>query len=120
MQAKTEIRYSQGKHSGDKNRDSSEFLNQMNARSRSLPHTDEAAKKGRKDILSMQANFGFPDMFFTISPPDDNSFIITVYSGIEELPRDVNHLTEEELTRLAKHQDNLRFKYPGLSTFNFE
>ena len=114
------IRNMERLRSAHSNRDSSEFLGQINAISRSLPHTNYAAGKARKDILSMQINFGPPDIFFTISPPDDNSFIITVYCGITELPRDVNILTEEELTRLSKFRDNLRFKYPGVSTLNFE
>lgn len=118
--AEIQIRNNRQIRTPDSNHDASEFLGQINAMSAALPHTNAAAKKGRKDVLSMQANFGFPDIFFTISPPDDNSFIITVYCGIEELPRDVNNMTEEELTRLAKHRDNLRFKYPGVSTFNFE
>jgi hypothetical protein len=114
------IRNARRIHAPELNRDASEFLGQISAMSKALPHTNEAATKGRKDVLSMQANFGFPDIFFTISPPDDNSFIITVYCGIEELPQNVNILTEEELTRLAKYRDNLRFKYPGVSTLNFE
>ena len=115
-----QIRNKQRNRSDVRDRDASEFLGQINAISKALPHTNDVAKKGRKDVLAMQINYGFPDIFFTISPPDDNSFIITVYSGIKELPRDVNNLTQEELTRLAKQRDNLRFKYPGISTFNFE
>jgi hypothetical protein len=73
----------------DESHHASEFLGQINAMSKALPHTNAAARKGRKDALSMQINFGFPNIFFTVSPPDDNSFIITVYSGIKELPRNV-------------------------------
>ena len=101
-------------------RQAEKFVNMVTCMTRGLPHTDLASKKGRADVFSMQVVFGFPHVFLTFSPPDDNSIIIYVYSGsrIEEILPEV--ITEEYLKDRYKKRSALRFRYPGLSTFNFE
>ena len=96
------------------------FLNLLSAMTRSLPHTNEAAKQGRRNVINMQIEFGFPHIFFTISPPDDNSLIICTYGGIQNMPKDPFEMTEEELISLSKERTYMKLQYPGLSTLNFE
>ena len=98
-----------------------EFLNSIRVVSGVLPHTAEAAKKGRKDLFSLQIKFGTPDIFFTVSPADDNSFLISVYGGIEQDSiADLLNCSFEELNDRAKSRSHIRFAFPGLSTFYFE
>ena len=101
-------------------RSAEKFVNMVTCMTRGLPHTDLASKKGRADVFSMQVAFGSPHVFLTLSPPDDNSIIIYVYSGsrIEEILPDV--ITEEYLKDRYKKRSAMRFRYPGLSTFSFE
>jgi hypothetical protein len=105
-----------GRHHHD---EASKFISLINCMTRALPHTEAASKKGRGDILSMQVALGVPQIFFTASPPDNNSMIICVYGGIQcqNLPKEI---TEEYLKEKCKERSILRFKYPGLSTLNFE
>ena len=98
-----------------------EFLNSIKVVSGVLPHTDEAAKKGRKDLFSMQIKFGTPDVFFTVSPADDNSFVISVCGDIDQdsLPNLLD-CSLEELNERASRRSQVRFAFPGLSTLYFE
>jgi hypothetical protein len=49
---------------------------------RSVPHSSEAAKRGRLDGEVHQHYFRMPSMFLTIAPDDDNSFLVQVLAGV--------------------------------------
>ena len=68
----------------NKTKEASEFLHAVNLMAKNLPHSNEAAKYGRKDALSMEIAFGFPQVFFAVSPADDSSCMLTVCAGFEE------------------------------------
>ena len=101
-------------------REATDFINSVVCMTKCLPHSNEASKQARKDVFSMNINFGHPDIFLTVSPPDNNSLFITVYSGIEELPNNSSQITEEYLIETSTERSRIRFQYPGLSTLNFE
>ena len=79
-----------------------QFLRAIDIISRSLPHTNDAAKMARKDALSFQIAYGFPHIFFTISPADDSSLIINVYSGIDNEMKRRGDTVEKFFERLTK------------------
>ena len=109
------------KYSSSNSEGASAYLDKISAIAKSMPHTKEAAKQARKDLISMQIAHGQPSIFLTITPPDDDSLLINVYSqlNINELT-DLNEITSEMLRERAETRSELRFKYPGLSTLNFE
>ena len=45
------------------------------------PHTNEAAKKAKYKVEAMQCHFGLPSWFLTVTPDDENSVLLQVYSG---------------------------------------
>ena len=59
------------------------FLRAIDAVSRAVPHTNEAAKRGRRHGEAMQHQFGLSHVFLTVTPDDDNSFIIQAFAGVE-------------------------------------
>jgi Helitron helicase-like domain at N-terminus len=97
-----------------------DFLRMIRCVTKNLPHTSKAAKDARKDVLSLQIIFGLPNIFFTVSPADDNSIIIAVYSGIVKPIVSLVGMTRTELNEACKQRSEVRFKYPSLSTLNFE
>lgn len=103
-----------------KNKTSDEFLALVSSVSTALPHSREAAKTGRSNLFSLQFTFGRPNIFFTVSPNDSNSLIITVYSGHEKYLAQNSDLSYDRIKENCNMRSQLRFKYPGLSTFNFE
>ena len=103
------------------NTDGGEFISLMSSVSRSMPHGEEAATKGRQNLFSMIFAFGRPTIFLTVSPPDDNSVQIIVYSGNQSL---FNNRQEsfsfDSLKQKSRRRSEIRFSYPGLSTLNFQ
>lgn len=97
------------------------FLSSVKAITKSVPHSNEAAKNARGTMESMQHNLGQPTFFGTVTVDDDNSFLMQVFSGMhidDETP--VDDITDEQLAARAKQRTNLRLNYPGLSALNFE
>ena len=60
-------------------RTSGKFLKIVDALNVSLPHRNKAAKNARKSVFAMQTHYDSPNIFFTVSPSDDNSLIMTLY-----------------------------------------
>jgi hypothetical protein len=70
----------------------------------------------------MQHNFGMPTHFLTVTPDDDNSILLQVYSHIDI---DINtSATDEkdsaEIEKNARKRTELRIKYPGIAATIFE
>ena len=68
------------------------FLKTVDAVTSSAPHTNDAAKRARRHGETMQHTFGPPHFFLTVTPDDDNSFIVKMMTP-------VSSLTDEELAR---------------------
>ena len=97
-----------------------QFLNSIEAVSRSMGHTNEAAKQARTRMFSMIAKFGVPAVFFTVTPDDNGSFRIKVNACKESAgPPDINDaLADIKLD--ADIAREIREQYPGLCDFDFE
>ena len=97
-----------------------ELKRMVSVLSQTLPHTNEAAKVARGNLLSMHCAFGPPDIFFTTSPAEDNSFLIQVYSWQNNSCKSVENLTLEEMKSRMNLRSETVFQYPGYSVLNFE
>ena len=97
------------------------FLGAIDAVCKAIPHTNEAAKIARRDIETMQHHFGCPTYFLTITPDDDNHFLIQVFSQITLSPtKNIDEMTDDEIFQLSKSKTELRIKFPGVSAYFFE
>ena len=82
-----------------------ELLNGVDAVARAVPHTNEAANQARRNGECLQHHFGTPSLFLTVTPDDDNSFIMQVYvQEIVDSSSPVSSLTDEELAQRAKNE----------------
>ena len=81
------------------------FLKAMDAITGSAPHTNEAAKRAKRDGEAIQHHFGPPSFFLTVTPDDDNSFVVQVYSGLV-IDDDVavKKMSDAELMTCAKER----------------
>ena len=103
------------------NRLGESFLKAVDTVAGSAPHTTEAAKRAKRKGEAMQHTFGIPHFFLTVTPDDDNSYLVQVYSDImidDSTP--VCELADEELERRAKKRTELRLRHPGVCAFYFE
>ena len=89
---------------------------------KALPHTDEAAKRARGWMTSLQHHFGLGGMFITVTPDDENSFLVSAYSMRDRNGKafDVNRLSAEELQKRAKLRRQTRIEFPGITSLAFE
>jgi hypothetical protein len=100
---------------------SQHVLDSVDACSRALRHTNEAAKKARGIGESMQHVFGTGSVFLTASFDDDSCFLTQVLSGVQvDNDDDISMLTEAELKEHSTKQSQIRLDFPGVTTLNFE
>jgi len=79
------------------------FLQTIDAVAKAIPHTNDASKKALSQAYAHQHNFGLPHIFLTITPDDENSFLIEVYIGrADEQAKSVEETSDEELQWQAK------------------
>jgi hypothetical protein len=62
-------------------RNANSLIHTVTAACRSLPYCDEAAKEARAKLFSMWYSFGPPSVFFTISPVDECSFKVKLFTN---------------------------------------
>ena len=69
---------------------------------------------------SYQHNFALGGVFLTVTPDDENSFLVTAYAGIDNCTRPINieSMTAEELKSKAKVRKEIRINYPGNTALN--
>ena len=100
---------------------SNKYLNTVDAVTRALPHTDGCARRARTEGECVCHHIGFPTFFLSLTPDDEASFLLQIYSCElidDEIP--VDYLTDEVLAERAKKRRELRIKAPGLCAFVFE
>ena len=78
------------------------------------------AKKAMSEAYAHQHNFGLPHIFLTITPDDENSFLVEVYYGDPNHPIPVDEMSDTELQNTAKRRTAIRLKFPGLCAFFYE
>ena len=98
-----------------------QFIGAVDTIARSVPHTDDAAKRAKLDGEAHQHRFGLPSFFVTFAPDDDNSLVVQILSGVTvDNAEDITLLTDEELAARAKQRTEVRLRYPGVCAFYFE
>ena len=113
--AKQSGAYSERSHVGRR------FLDAIDAISRAVPHTNGAARKARQDAEALQHRFGIPSFFLTVTPDDDNSFLMQIHTyDLIDGDKKVASLSDIELVDKARMRKELRLKYPGISGLVFE
>jgi hypothetical protein len=89
-------------------------LDSVDACSRALPHTNEAAKEARGIGKSMQHVFRTGNVFLTVRFDDDSCFLTQVLAGVQvDNDDDVSMLTEDELKERCKMWSQIRLDFPG-------
>ena len=97
------------------------FIKDVDAVARALPHTNGAAKKARQNLETLCHYFGLPAWFLTVTPDDNNSFIIEVMARKTSLSeRKADELSDEELKCLIQKRVEMRLRHPGICAFVFE
>jgi hypothetical protein len=88
---------------------------------KTIPHTNEAARRARRDAETLQHHFGCPTFFLTVTPDDDNSYLVQVYSQhIIDNTENISQLSDQVLFERAKERTQLRIRFPGICAYFFE
>ena len=97
------------------------LLSAVDAISKAIPHTNEAAKQARRKAEALQHYFGCPTFFLTVTPDDDNHFLIQVLSqNMIDTDQNIEEILNQQLYERGKKRTELRIKFPGICAFFFE
>ena len=98
------------------------LLDAVDACSKSLPHTNGAAKKARGVGESMQHRFGDGSVFLTVTFNDENSLLLQVLATDNRVDNDwpIEGLSDEELHDRVKARESICLKFPGATAVHFE
>ena len=94
-------------------------MHAIDAITKALPHTNASARKNKNVGECLQHHFGIATLFITISPDDENNFLIQVWSG-EEVQDNTFYDDDNVLRSKAKERINLRINFPGICALFFE
>jgi hypothetical protein len=99
-------------------RPATQYLHTIEASCRSLPHTNEASLEARKVYFSYLMRYGNPTVFLTVTPDDQRSFRIVVYSAAKVEKQwgsiDTNRLSDSDILADFKIRQQTRTEFPGL------
>ena len=98
---------------------SSQFIHAIDAITKALPHTNASARKNKNVGECLQHHFGIATLFITISPDDENNFLIQVWSR-EDVQDNTFYNDDNVLRSKAKERINLRINFPGICALFFE
>ena len=103
-------------------RASKDILSAVNAVSKALPHTNEAAGKARSTAEAMMHHFATGSIFLTATFDDENSLLVLLLNGQEVSGKegDLSDVTEKKLQQEAAQRHEMRLEFPGLAAVNFE
>ena len=96
-----------------------QFISAIDAITAYLPHTNAAAKKNHNIVECLQHHFGVPTFFVTISPDDENSWIIQVWCG-EQIDHNICFDLDDNLRQKVKEHIALRIEFPRICALFFE
>ena len=97
------------------------ILDSVDACTKALPHTNQAAKKARGTGESVQHYFGTGSIFLTVSFDDDNCLLTQILSGVEvDDDTDLYVLSEADLKARSDKRTEIRLQFPGVTAINFE
>ena len=97
------------------------LLNAVDACSKAIPHSKEAATQARSTAEAMQHHFGTGSVWVTVTPDDENSLLMQVLSGeIIDDNSEPKTLSTLELGSRRDARRQLRLDYPGFTAIHFE
>ena len=92
---------------------SSQFIHAIDAITKALPHTNASARRNKNVGECLQHHFGIATLFITISPDDENNFLIQVWCG-EDIKDNTFYNDDNHLRIKAKERINLQVNFPGI------
>ena len=105
------------------NMPANKFIDAIDAVAKSIPHTNGATKRARIDGEAYAHKFGFPNVFLTIAPDDENSFLVSIYTltpGHSLSKKRAVNMTDEEIAEECTLRKTIRIKFPGICALFFE
>ena len=98
---------------------SSQFIHAIDAITKALPHTNASTRKNKNVGECLQHQFGIATLFITISPDDENNFLIQVRCG-EDIKDNTFYNDDNFLCIKAKERINLQVNFPRICALFFE
>ena len=98
---------------------SSQFIHAIDAITKALPHTNASTRKNKNVGECLQHYFGIATVFITISPDDENNFLIQVWCR-EDIKDNTFYNDDNFLHSKAKEHINLQINFPGVWALFFE
>lgn len=97
------------------------FIRAVDAVTSSVPHGNQAVKRARSKGDSHQHHFGTSSYWLTVTPDDDNSFLVQVFAN-NEIDDDtkVSDISDDTLQNRARERTALRLRFPGICALFFE
>lgn len=98
-----------------------QFLRSIHATCGQLPHSNEAVTENRRRYFSYLMKFGLPSMMLTVTPNDEHSFRIVLYTlpksktkSMTNMNVDVTQLNDEDIFEEFTIRAKARVEYPGI------
>ena len=98
---------------------SSHLIHAIDAITKALPHTNASTRKNKNVGECLQHHFGIATLFITISPDDENNFLIQVWYR-EDIKDNTFYNDDNVLCSKAKEHINLHIDFPGICALFFE
>ena len=98
---------------------SSQSIHAIDAITKALPHTNASTRKNINVGECLQHHFGIATLFITISPDDENNFLIQVWCS-EDIKDNTFYNDDNLLHIKAKERISLRVNFPGICALFFE
>ena len=98
---------------------SSRFIHAIDVVIKALPHTNASARKIKIVGECLQHHFGIATLFITISPDDENNFLIHVWCR-EDIKDNTFYNDDNVQHSKVKEHINLRINFPGICALVFE
>ena len=99
------------------------LFSSVSASCRSVGQSNEAAKIARKKYFSLWHRFGSPSIFFTVSPCDECSFRVRLYSNSDCshcIPSTSEIMSLQNCVLDLEFRKKIRSTYPGACAHEFE
>ena len=97
------------------------FLDSVDACTKSLPHTNLAAKAARATGECMQHHFGTGSIFLTVTFDDEHCLLTQILAGeVIDDGSSIDNMDDDSLKKRAKARKKLRLDFPGVCALNFE
>ena len=97
------------------------FLSAIDSVTNTIPNSNDATRKARRNGETLQHHFGTASYFLTINPDDEASYIIQIYSQ-QIIDNNISAIfqADEDIYKRSQCRQKLRIKVPGICAFYFE